>query len=200
MGLIVLIIEVFLIVLLDKKLYKTYYTPSIMLSVPFVLICLLYDLNSTRLGLVPLNYDVLFIWVFGLFFFWLTGIIAFALVPGKPRILSISENMYELEKVSRKLLGFSFFLAIILTYFLYKAYTLYITQGGEAAEGFLGTGVHAHLVNYLKLLSIIAFLALFKKDHLFAKLRNVYIIFISLAISVMYGTKSGILLLFLIRE
>lgn len=197
MGLTILIIEVILIVLLDRKIYKTYYTPCIMLSVPFIIICVLYDLNSSRLGLFPLNYNVLYIWVFGLFFFWLMGVFTYTIVPSPKSVISQSGNLIKLQLFSKKLLNFTFFLSVILTYFLYKAYNLYITTGGDAAEAFLGSGVHAHLVIYLKLLSILSFLSLFIPGNALAKFKNIYIILIALALSVMYGTKSGILLLLL---
>src|SRR5690606_27382416 len=62
MGLLLLILSTTAIVFLDKKIYGTFYTPSIILSVPFLVICILYDLNADLLGFTALNYDVLYIW------------------------------------------------------------------------------------------------------------------------------------------
>ncbi|TDQ73500.1 DUF6337 family protein [Sphingobacterium yanglingense] len=195
MGLVALILTVILIVILDRRMYNTYYTPSIFLSVPFLAICILYDLNAERLGYYKLNYDVLYIWVFGLFFFWFAGVITNLIVPVKIVPRSTLEKENDVIIFSKKLTSFTFFLSIILTYFLYNAFRLYITSGGDVVEEYLGKGFQAHLILQLKFLSIFSFLSLFVKGKKVHKLQSSYIVFVSLALSVFYGTKSGILLL-----
>ncbi|WP_333662910.1 DUF6337 family protein [Chishuiella changwenlii] len=195
MALVLLILLVILIILFDKKYYKTIYTPSVILSVPFLIICFMYMFNSKYLGFKSLNYDVLYIWVFGLFFFWLTGIFTNILVPIKLYKLNVEENKVSIYKYSEKVINISFFLAIILTYFLIQSYFIYLSKGGEEVEEYLGKGIQAHLFIILKLLSILSFLSILGKGNKIFKLKNLYIIFISLALSIMYATKSGILIL-----
>lgn len=195
MGLVALILTVILIVILDKKMYKTYYTPSIFLSVPFLAICILYDLNAERLGYYKLNYDVLYIWVFGLFFFWFAGIITNLIVPVKIIRKEVIEKKTDILKYSKTLANLTFIITIVLTYFLYKSYKLYGSAGGDAVEEYLGRGLQAHLIINLKFLSVFSFLSLFTKSGKYFKIKSVFTIFVALGLSIFYGTKSGILLL-----
>jgi len=115
MGLLLLILSTTAIVFLDKKIYGTFYTPSIILSVPFLVICILYDLNADLLGFTALNYDVLYIWVFGLFFFWITGVVTTVSMPVKRYIVSKEEKQKDIYFYGKNLTNFSFLLACILT-------------------------------------------------------------------------------------
>lgn len=195
MELIILFILICLIIYFDKKYYKTYYTPSVILSVPFYIICILYDLNSDRLGFKSFDYSVLNIWIFGLFLFWCTGFITHFLVPIKEYEVTLSEKKEDIYEYSKKLVNISFVLAVILTYFLVNGYFLYMSSDSDKVEEYLGTGIQAHLTIILKLLSIISFLSLFRKKNLRFKLKNFYIILIAVLLSVLYGTKSGVLIL-----
>lgn len=195
MALFLLILLIAIIIVFDKRYHKTYYTPSIILSVPFLIICILYDLNSDNLGFKPLDYDVLYIWFFGLIIFWVAGTVTNVLIPIKVVKTSLSEKKNDIKNYSRKLVNFSFLIAIILTYFLITSYNLYITQGGEVVEKFLGVGIQAHLVIVFKLLSIISFLALFGDGNRLFKFKNVYVVFVAIGLSIMYATKSGVLIL-----
>lgn len=200
MGLIILILLVIFIVIIDKKVYSTIYTPSIMLSVPFIIICILYDLYSDKLGFLPLNYDVLFIWVFGLFFFWVTGLFVNKIVTSKDKFpvdIYNSENKIVINRYNTKFLNFVFLLSIILLFTLNQAYNIYIVSGGYEAEEYLGKGIQGHLVVIVRFFSIISFLSLFSGQGKVNKFKNLFIILISLSLSVLYGTKSGILILIL---
>src|SRR5690606_30030269 len=78
---------------------------------------------------------------------------------------------------------------------LREAYNIYLAVGGEGVEEYLGSGIQGHLINILKFVSILSFLSLFIKLSKLSKVKNVFIILVSVALSVMYGTKSGILIL-----
>lgn len=197
MGLVILIILVIFITIIDKKIYGTYYTPSVMLSFPFLLICILYDLNAENLGFYPLNYNVLFIWVFGIIIFWLTGIFTNLIIKVKANSGVKIDRKKEIYFYSNKIVNFSFIVSLILSYYLINAFQLYNSSGGDAVEEYLGGGFQGHLIIVLKLVSTLSFISLLGKGNKIFKLKNLYVVCVALSLAVLYATKSGVLILLL---
>ncbi|TCV10491.1 oligosaccharide repeat unit polymerase [Sphingobacterium alimentarium] len=195
MGLLLLTLLTIIIVLVDKKYHGTYYTPSVILSVPTLIIIYLYDLTSNSMGFLPLDYDVLFIWFYGLLVFWMVGLLSTLLIKVRPYEASLEERKKDILYFGKYLLNFSFILSLVLLYFVINAYFIYKSSGGDAAELYLGGGFQAHLTIVLKILSIISVLCLFSKGGFIFKLKNAFVISVVLGGSVLYATKSGLLIL-----
>lgn len=197
MALFILIIFVLTIYFIDKRKYKTVFTPSIILAVPFTVIAVLYKLFASHLGFYELNDDVLFIWIFGLIFFWIPGLISSYSLKNKNYTISKNDLQNQLFLFTKQTLNFTFCLGIVLTYYFYNAYLMYISSGGDAVETYLGRGLQAHLIILFKYLSVFSFLSLFSKGSVVNKLKNIYILIIAIGLSILYATKSGILILLL---
>lgn len=198
MGLIILIFVVILIYFLEKRIYKTIYTPSIMLGGPFLVICILYNFYYENLGYYPLNYDVLYIWIFGLILFFSMGCITTLIVGQKNRqsagslILTANDSLLVFNK---GLLNVVFACSIIAILVLRQAYSIFVTSGPDEVENYLGKGIQGHLVVSIKFFSIASFISLFLPISKINKLKNAFIVFMSIALSLLYGTKSGVLIL-----
>lgn len=191
-------VEIFIMSLIDKKIYKSYYTPTFFLSIPFFLIVLLYLIFSKDLGYKSLNFETLLIWIFGLFFFWIFGLFTYLITQRKKNKLHKSTvDISNLDKFNRKTVNFTILLSIIVLFYCYNAFDIYLSSGGDATEKYLGSGLIAHLSIVYKFLAILSFLVIrFKGDKvLFAK--NLFIISVAILLSFLYATKSGILLLLL---
>ena len=64
--LVFLLVEVYFLVRLEKRLWNSYYTPVTILAVPYVLVVLLTVLLPESLGFVSLYYPSLLFWIVGL--------------------------------------------------------------------------------------------------------------------------------------
>ncbi|MFV0230408.1 oligosaccharide repeat unit polymerase [Empedobacter falsenii] len=196
--LLILIIEIFIFSLIDKKIYKSYYTPTFFLSIPFFIIVLLYLIFSDRLGYKTLNYDVLLIWIFGLFFFWISGLFTFIITQNKKNNFQYqSIDIARLKAFNKKSVNFTIMISFVILFYCYNGYKIYISSGGDATEKYLGSGLIAHLSIIYKFLAILSFLVIRFKGDKILFIKNLFIIVVSILLSFLYATKSGILLLLL---
>lgn len=197
MALVVFIILLLTIIYFEKRIYNTYYTPSIILAVPFFIIYLIYNFYSESFGFKKLDHDVVYIWFFGLLIFWISGVVVTFFIPYRVNYKINFDLKKKVLNTTSLFLNFSFAVSIIMTYYLYQAFILYNSSGGEAVENYLGTGIQAHLTIILKLLSIVSSVAIFGSGNLLYKAKHFYVILVCLGLAVLYATKSGLLILFI---
>lgn len=155
----------------EYKRYKSYFTPSIILIVPFYIVLTLALTVGPLLGFYQVDYRVMLIWFVGVSLFWLTGY--FVMKTPKPRFKTLIKTTQSNEKkhvmigdllrqrkiitiLSYSILGVSFvYLFISLSRF---------TGEGDFNEFFDG-GIFAHL-RILICLAIIVHFGLFSKKRL----------------------------------
>lgn len=199
MVLLILILLVGCVYYLEKKIYGTVYTPCIMLGIPFLMICLLYDQYSNDLGYYPLNYNVLYIWIFGLVLFFSVGLVTtLVLEKGgiKNKQILASEIAHKsLIQFNKGLINIIFVCALLSIFVLKQAYSIFITAGPDEVEKYLSGGIQGHLVVSLKFFSITSFISLFMPISRISRFKNVFIVIIALSLCLLYGTKSGVLIL-----
>lgn len=89
-------------------------------------------------------------------------------------------------------------LGLFLCFFLYKAYSIYMSQGSDASELYLSGGIQAHLFAIFNVFAILSVLVLsFRRMNKVNFVLNSFIIFVSICYVLLYSTKSAILYLFL---
>lgn len=70
-------VEVGILNYLNFRIYKTFLTPIACLSIPFTLVLLICLICNVSIGFIPFHYEALWVWIMGLFFFGIPGILVF---------------------------------------------------------------------------------------------------------------------------
>lgn len=192
---ILITLEVVLLAAFDRKIYGTYYTPTIFLGIPYYLILLTSICTNNYLGFYDIYFPSLYIWGIGLFFFWITGLILSTIILKKtivekyPFKFSISENT---EKI---ILFISVITAIVSNINVFRGYRIFGEFGGEDFEAYLGNGLTAHIAVFLRFLSVFSFIYIsFSNGKKLKALCHLFVIISALLFCIAYTTKSSLLI------
>lgn len=197
--LILFITEVLTLSMLDRILYGTFLTPTIILSVPYLLIVLIAILLGPSIGFLPFYYPSLWVWIIGLPIFWLPGLILATGILNKTHIYNYpyGENINsQLDKIIHRL---SYVFIFILTFELIRI-SRSAAIGSDAFEAAFGGGISGHSLLISRFL-FICLIVRFKKAYILS-------ICILLLFFILYGVKgwifipilSGILIRILLKK
>lgn len=73
MPVLLLTLETLLFIAIDRKMYGTFYTPTIFLSVPYLCIVFVFILFADNFNFYSLYLPSVYIWCIGLALYWLVG-------------------------------------------------------------------------------------------------------------------------------
>ena len=138
----VFFIEVAIINYWDYRKHRTIFNPVFCLSIPFSVILIFCLLFNTSLGFVSFHYEALWIWIIGLFLFWLPGVLIFS----KKQIFIPSHY----DKLSNKFLV-SFIICCCLLYMLTQLNSVadYDVGSKEMGEEIAVGGIKGRVSNIL---------------------------------------------------
>jgi hypothetical protein len=150
-------LEIVLFCRLDKLFYKTYLTPFIVLSVPFLIVTLLAYSIGPFFGFYPLSYKVVMIWIIYLFLFWVFGSFLFIATLGKsvirkrpfnplPEKYSLRNLLYQ----SSWLIIFIIVLKLVVTIKKFKGFYIW----HDDFSNYFNSGLSGHLLTFAILLLI----------------------------------------------
>lgn len=189
---IVLYVEVFLLALVEKQVWKTLYTPLNCLMIPYAFIlgiCLLVDGN---MGFVPFYYPSIWVWVVGIAVFFIPSFflgIVYSAATQYTHFKTFSIPFHTvriLEKITR---------FIIVLFVLKIAYMLLTCPFSPGSENFgrqlAGEGFFGHLFTCFMVLFII-WVLLVDKNH---KRYWIYLLAF-LLVDLLYAVKGWLLLPF----
>ena len=117
---IVLYVEVLLFVLLERKLWRTPYTPLNCLMVPYAVVLAFCMAIDGKMDFVPFYYPSVWVWVVGIALFFIPsfffGILFSAATRGKelPQVAVFEATRQVLGKLTRIILVLFFFWTIFL--------------------------------------------------------------------------------------
>lgn len=194
----IITLEVFLFSFLDKKMYGTYYTPTIFLGIPYVVILILHLLTADYIGFYGLYTPSIYVWCLGLFIFWITGVLLSILFVGKT-ITNKNPFTFPISISTEKIILFLGVLtAIISDINIYRGYRIFGGMGSEEFEAFLGTGITAHIAILLRFISVFSFVSIsFSKEKRKRFFLHLFVIISALLFCMAYTTKSALLITFL---
>lgn len=187
-----LILEVFVLGYIDYRIYGTPYTPVIVLGAPFIVVVLFNLYWAESSGLVPLYLPALWVWVIGLFLFWLPGLFLSVVFIRKTNI--VKNPFKELNIKDPGLILFLKSLSIILILIMYSKLISSITKfdfGSNELSKSLSRGIAAHASVWI-LIPVTYFLttSAFTKKHFL----NWIIILLWLFFAFSYNSKTWILI------
>ncbi len=153
---IALYVEVMLLALIEKKLWRTPYTPLNCLMVPYAVVLAFCMAIDGKMGFVPFYCPSVWVWVAGIAVFFVPsfflGILFSAATQGKelPQV--------EVSQTCRRVLGT--LTKIVLVLFLFRTAFLVLTFhapiGSDAfGKKFSGNGIFGHLSTVMMILGII---------------------------------------------
>jgi oligosaccharide repeat unit polymerase len=187
-----LIIEALILGYFDYKVYGSIYTPVTVLAVPFILVVFFNLLWGKSAGMVPLYLPSLWVWVVGLFVFWLPGLLMSIIIVRKTDI--IHDPFKELNINDLKLITFLRILSLILIVVMYFKLISSLTKfkfGSEELSASLSGGIAAHASIWLIIpVTYLLMISKFKKKCLF----NWMIILFWLIYAFLYNSKTWILI------
>lgn len=191
---------IFLVVFLtylDLKLWGTIYTPVAVLACPFLILLIIdFFYLQSSFSYFNLNQKVILIWFFGVLLFWIGGVLVKFLFKDirvdKFQLAKFNEEVF-FSKSKLKLLLYILYpiisIVILKVYLVLSSYSFNV--GDDEFQGKLGTGFIAHSILLLTIVSI--FLIIFFNKNYY-KGHQVFIIVITLVLSVLYGVKSWIII------
>lgn len=192
MILALLILEVLVLGYIDYRIFGTYYTPVLVLAAPYILVVLFNLIWGTSAGLLPLYLPSLWVWVIGLFFFWLPGLFLSVVFIRKTNIV---QNPFKVLDINnQKLIFFFHWLSLILIALMYYKFIGSLTKfkiGTDEFSASLSGDIAAHASVWL-LIPVTFFLTVsgFTKKHFL----NWIIIFLWLVFAFSYNSKTWILI------
>lgn len=162
---IVLYVEVLLMALIERKLWRTPYTPLNCLMVPYAVVLAFCMGIDGKMGFVPFYYPSVWVWVVGIALFFIPsfffGILFSAATRGKelPQVEVPEATRQVLGKVTQVILVLFFF----WTVFLILTYSAPIGSDAFGSK-FSGNGLFGHLSTVMMILGII-WMFLIDKHH-----------------------------------
>ncbi len=182
------LIEVLILLKMEKVLWKTYYTPLNLLMIPYTIVLLINIALPKDLDFEPFYFPSILVWAIGLLVFFmpslLLGIIHTKLDP--PAIIHLKP-----PKNLRSLLWIGGFLLFASLFYIYEESSILedLIGSEEFANTTLRGGLWGHVRTILLSILILA-VFLFQKDKLIF-----YVLIIgTLIISVVYQVKSWIII------
>ncbi len=186
-----LLVEVAILTYLEVKAWKSLYTPLCALMIPYVLVLLITIPIAGDYGFVPLNYDSIYIWMYGLPLFAIPSFICSTVLQycGQPVVGTIKEE--EDDGLSPALTVIACILVALLLFKLQQTLThgFYMFGTEDFADEFSGRGVWPHLREMLMPILILALYYVRKKQYLLWAL-----IFFMLLIQFSYMVKGAIII------
>ena len=178
------VIEIFILIKVDRILFGTFLTPISALSIPYIIIVFLTYLVGPSFGFVEFYYKSILFWMLGLFVFWLPGVLIAIFAIRKTNIYSYPFNFQQTSK-SKPTLFLSYIVIIILILSVIKS----MQSGKIGSPSFqqsFGTGISGHVLLLSRLLYIYLIIDYSRK--------NIVPIFLFLVLYLLYGAKSWILI------
>ena len=189
---ITLIGEVLFFTRLDKIVYGTWITPICLLAVPYTVIVVIAFFCAPMLGYIPLYVESVWIWIFGLFFFWLPGQIVMLLLSKKVRASVKKSKFFFFEKESEKIvLILSCITITLLCYGLFvslKSLGFYQIATDEFAKSY-GYGIIGHVKNFSMSLFVFLIGTACRKNIV-----GLIVIIIFFVLYLMYPVKSWLII------
>lgn len=182
---ILFLLEVCLIITTDRVLYGTFLTPVAILTLPFLFILLLILVFGPGMGFKHFYFPSLWIWIIGVFIFWLPSIL-FSIIFLKET--NIKNYPYQ-EKNNTNFEKFSYYFSYILIIVLIFGLTKSLQEGDIGTEDFednFGSGIVAHF-SIISKFFFIYLIVNFKRKFLLP----ILLLFITYFL---YGAKSWILI------
>lgn len=179
----ILLVESILITTIDRILFKTFITPSIILLIPYLIIISIIILWGKSLGLVPLYYESIYVWIIGIIPFWLAGILA-VIIFRPNRINNCGENIKQRKWI---IILFISVATIIFIKLLYLFKSKYVFGSKDFGEEYIGRGIWGHISNLLFLI-FPYFAIIFKKSF-----RNYMTLLVLMFLVLAYGSKTWFL-------
>jgi oligosaccharide repeat unit polymerase len=185
-----LIMQTALFSWLDWKIWKTYYTPFIFLSLPFVVVLLAGFLLTDILGFYPIQLPVVVIWMVGLFLFWIPSLI-FGLITLPKRNIRPFENCKYTIPNDRFVFGLLLFILLIVL----MALVISLRSAGLFSEKFSTTIFYSSVLAHLKLFVRVFFIILLGSDYrLFGKTGKITLAILMLMVFALSESKSWLLI------
>lgn len=181
----IFIAEIFSFALIDRMLFGTFMTPVTVLSIPYLLIVIFAITIGPSLGFVAFFLPSLWIWIIGLFLFWLPGLILSVISLKKTNIHNYPFIIRENLQLDSFIYVFSYILVAVLFFGIFKSLNKY-QLGSEELENSLGVGIIAH-TSIVSKFFFIYLIVRFKKMNLIPILLLIIVYFL-------YGAKSWILI------
>jgi hypothetical protein len=182
--------EIILFSRLDKIFYKTYLTPFVVLSVPFLIVTLLAYCFGPLFGFFPLSDKVILIWIIYLFLFWTFGSLLIMSLFRRYIIVNEPFGIIRYKTLFKKLLIFISWL--IIAFVLLKLLkTIHKFNGFKIWEDsfsfYFIKGIVGHLMVFLTL-TLIYFCIIVTKNDKSIKV----LIFLILVLLFIYQVKTWI--------
>lgn len=197
--LVLFIVEIFIFSKIDKILYGTYITPVTVVSVPYLLVVLLAIFLGPSLGFYNFYFPSLWIWIIGVFLFWMPSSILATFILRKTNIYTYPYVINSNKATDKFMLFISYFLIVILFVGLFKSVRT-ASIGTDEFGTVFGTGISGHVLLISKFFFV----------YLIVRFKKKYIIPITLFLLfyLIYGVKgwvfipilSGILIRVLLKE
>ncbi len=192
---VLLTLEVVLLSAFDRKIYGTYYTPTIFLAIPYYLMLLTAICTNNYLGFYNIYFPSIYVWCIGLFLFWITGFIMSTIIL-KKTIVEKYPFKFSISKNTEKIILFtSTITAIVSNINVFRGYRIFGEFGGEDFEAYLGSGLTAHIAVFLRFLSVFSFIYIsFSNGKKLRALCHLFVIISALFFCMAYTTKSSLLI------
>lgn len=194
-------LEVMAIVFVEKKIYGTFLSPSVILGVPLLVVVLLASVIGPYLGYITIDNKAIGVIIAGVGVFFLSGIMIKSVIFGHENVVILKNNLVQkeierVERVDNKASKVSVALcyismALIAGYLLLNRNVLSLLGsslfGDAMTQGILG---HLHILANSACIVVIATIS--KK-----KLHYILPIAIVLGYNILIGVKYNLIILFL---
>lgn len=188
-------IEVIFLLVLEKEMWKTYFTPTFFLLVPFLIVWLLVLFFAKSLGFKVFYVPSLFIWIIGIFVFWLPSLLLNRFLLKNKFHFSIPKGIeLELQLVKNdNLIKFIslFIIGLFILHFFISIHVYGFNSIGSDMFGsfFAGSGFWGHL-RVISMPIIIYHLVTFKNNWR----SKSAILFVLFSVLFLYQVKGWILI------
>ena len=140
-SIILLIIIVIPMCIYEKKKYGTYITPIFLLSIPFLIVVFGAEFFWGYFGFYPLNYEIVFVWIYGLIIFFLIGNFVTLGYKNKTNIVIYRNHSASVNKNCKYITA----ILIAMIYFsLFYTFLMQEESFTDFAEECLGGGFWGH--------------------------------------------------------
>jgi hypothetical protein len=191
--LLLFLMEVFTLLKLEKVMWGTYYTPFFFLAIPFTLVMLLTVILGPILGFVSYYFPSLWVWILGLFLFWIPGfVLRYTIYNSTPNDLILKFEIKSFYSIRINILTWGI-LIILMLRLVYCIKELGFANIGGAEFGFyaFGHGLFAHLRIFMFLLFMYQIVTY---KNLRKSFSNILIIILLSSIYLSYTVKGWLLI------
>ena len=192
MAILIISLETLLLSLLDRKIYGTWYTPTVFLACPYCLVLFLYILFSKNFGFYSLYSPSVYIWCVGLLIYWFIGYLFAVLVLKKNVVREFP--FYQDVRFEKWIFILCFILAVFININIIYASKFIAPIGSDYFKDYIGTGVVAHIAIFLRftILYIIMVKNIPSRIYIYMKWFIVLTVFFQ---AIVYTTKGALIIL-----